>query len=164
MIYGLAILTGLTIYAKYQSCDPLSEDKTLRLDQLVPFFVIDIGRNIPGIPGFFVAAGLSAGLGAMSSIFNAVSGVIYNDIICKIFNKKFKDNTGKNILKIIIILVGFACIGVSYVFKRSKEMFSFAIGTFAVLNGPILGVVILGIVFAKATANVRQLNNFCYNI
>lgn len=127
----------------------------MRFDQLVPFFVIEIGRDIPGLPGFFVAAGISAGLSAMSSIFNAVSGVIYIDIVCKMFNKKFDDKTGKHMLKLIIILIGLASAGVSFSFRYTKEMFSFALGTFAVMNGPILGVVILGIVFTKASANVR---------
>lgn len=150
------ILTGLTIYAKYKSCDPLSVGKTSTLDQLVPYFVMDVARNIPGITGFFVAGILSAGLGSMSSTLNSISGVIYNDIICKTFGREFKDQKAKTIMKFIIVAQGLVCIGISYCFRLTNELFSFAMGTFAVLNGPMLGIVILGMLCPKATAGVFE--------
>lgn len=124
------------------------------MDKIVPYFVMDVARNTPGITGFFVAGILSAGLGSMSSILNSISGVIYNDIICK--KNKFNDKTAKNIIKIIVVGQGIVCIGVSYWFSFTKELFSFAMGTFAVLNGPMLGVIILGMLCPKATSGVSS--------
>lgn len=90
----------------------------------------------------------------MSSTLNSISGVIYNDIICKTFKKEFKDKKAKNIMQFFIVAQGMVCIGISYCFRLTKESFSFAMGTFAVLNGPMLGIVILGMLCPKATAGV----------
>jgi sodium-coupled monocarboxylate transporter 8/12 len=50
------------MYAKYASCDPLTTKKVTKNDQLVPYFVVDVAKDIPGLSGIFIAGIVSAGL------------------------------------------------------------------------------------------------------
>lgn len=54
--------TGLVIYATYYRCDPLSTGAISKSDQLLPYFVMDIAGNIPGLPGIFLSGVFSAAL------------------------------------------------------------------------------------------------------
>lgn len=153
-MFALSVLTGLTIYARYQSCDLITSQKNLKPDQLVPYFILDVGNNFPGIAGLFVAGILSAALSSISSYLNAIGGVIYKDLLCKFFKKKFSDTTAKNILKILIILEGILSIGISFWFKNSKNLYEVAVRSLAVLSGPLLGTFLLGILFPRANSKV----------
>lgn len=59
-----SVLTGIIIFASYFHCDPLHKDVQVvgKGDQLVPYFVMDVGRNYPGLSGLFVAGVFSAAL------------------------------------------------------------------------------------------------------
>lgn len=54
--------SGLMIFAKYFDCDPLESGKITQPDQLLPYYVMDIGRVVPGLPGLFIAGVFSAAL------------------------------------------------------------------------------------------------------
>lgn len=56
------VLTGLIMYTKYYDCDPITTKQVRKTDQMIPFFVLDIGHHIPGLPGLFVAGILCASL------------------------------------------------------------------------------------------------------
>lgn len=74
----MSCYTGLVVYAAYHDCDPVStkviskfENSTLYLlkfqlvtksDQILPLFVTQLARNLPGLPGLFVAGVFSAAL------------------------------------------------------------------------------------------------------
>lgn len=56
--------TGLIIFASYFYCDPLHKDVRVvhKTDQLVPYYVMDVARDWPGLSGLFVAGVFSAAL------------------------------------------------------------------------------------------------------
>ena len=59
-----SVLTGIIIFASYFYCDPLHKAVQVvrKGDQLVPYFVMDVGRDWPGLSGLFVAGVFSAAL------------------------------------------------------------------------------------------------------
>lgn len=57
-----SIISGLIIYAKYSDCDPFATGQVSRNDQLLPYYVMDVAGNVPGLPGLFIAGVVSAGL------------------------------------------------------------------------------------------------------
>ena len=67
------------MYTKYETCDPTLAGQTQKMDQILPMFVMQIGKNIPGLPGVFIAGIFSAALSTMSSTLNTLSGTVYND-------------------------------------------------------------------------------------
>ncbi|XP_048408811.1 sodium-coupled monocarboxylate transporter 1 isoform X2 [Stegostoma tigrinum] len=76
-----AVFTGLTTYSIYHECDPLTEKKIKASDQLLPYLVMDIMRDYPGVPGLFVAAAYSGTLSTVSSSINALAAVTVEDVI-----------------------------------------------------------------------------------
>lgn len=45
---------GLIIYTKYQTCDPLKAGKIEKLDQILPYFIMQVTERVPGLPGLFI--------------------------------------------------------------------------------------------------------------
>lgn len=76
-----AHVTGLQMYAKYETCDPFLAGYTNRIDQVLPYFVMDVGGSIPGLPGLFIAGIFAAAMSTMSSSLNTLSGTIYEDFL-----------------------------------------------------------------------------------
>lgn len=56
VVNTLGVCYGLLIYAKYESVDLLENKIISSDDQLVPYFVMEVTQNIPGLSGLFVAA------------------------------------------------------------------------------------------------------------
>ncbi len=51
----LVFSTGLIMFGHYLHCDPLKTKAVKHGDQLVIYFVVDTFRDIPGLPGLFLA-------------------------------------------------------------------------------------------------------------
>lgn len=83
LIKMFAVYNGLLIFAKYttEKCDPVFNGVVGKYDQIFPYFVMDIARSIPGLPGLFIVGALSAALSSMSSCLNSLSGTVYEDFI-----------------------------------------------------------------------------------
>lgn len=77
----LALMSGVLVYAKYYACDPYTIGEIKKPDQILPYYVMDIGKNIPGLAGFFIAGAFSAALSSLSSALNALSGTFYTDFL-----------------------------------------------------------------------------------
>ena len=58
----IACLTGLIAYAVYYKCDLLSAKIVTKGEQILPFLVMDLLAEFPGLPGLFVACVYSAAL------------------------------------------------------------------------------------------------------
>ncbi|KAJ7404617.1 Sodium-coupled monocarboxylate transporter 1 [Willisornis vidua] len=61
-ILACATLCGLALYSIYKDCDPWTAKQVSALDQLMPYLVLDILRDFPGVPGLFVASAYSGTL------------------------------------------------------------------------------------------------------
>lgn len=53
---------GLVAYALFETCDPVKSGKIQSIDQIVPYTVIYLLSDIPGLTGLYVAAISSATL------------------------------------------------------------------------------------------------------
>ncbi|OWK59284.1 Sodium-coupled monocarboxylate transporter 1 [Lonchura striata] len=80
-ILACATLCGLAIYSIYKDCDPWTANQVSALDQLMPYLVLDIMRDYPGVPGLFVASAYSGTLSTVSSSINALAAVTVEDLI-----------------------------------------------------------------------------------
>ena len=73
--------TGLIMYTRYHKCDPISTHVISRSDQLLPYYVLDVAADIPGLPGLFSSRSCQRCLSTMSANLNTVAGTIYEDFI-----------------------------------------------------------------------------------
>lgn len=66
----------------------------------MPYYVLDVAADIPGLPGLFLAGLVSAGLSTMSAGLNTVAGTIYEDFIDRWMPESNKETKAANIMKV----------------------------------------------------------------
>ncbi|XP_054927313.1 sodium-coupled monocarboxylate transporter 1-like isoform X2 [Dermacentor andersoni] len=86
MVGIIAILTtsslcGLLLFALYHHCDPVKASIISKYDQLMPYFVMDTLGHLPGITGLFVTAVYSGSLSTLSSGYNALAAITWEDFL-----------------------------------------------------------------------------------
>lgn len=176
----LGMLTGLLLIARYYHCDPLQLNMVKKLDGILPYFVIDIARNIPGLPGLFMAGILSASLryirvidkleleltkrklllfsvfsfSTLSACLNSLSGNIYEDFISRYVSKNIKQKTVSNILKLLVVIIGLIIVALVFIVERLGGILSLGISIAGATGGPSFGLFSLGILIPKANAKV----------
>ncbi|XP_050081695.1 sodium-coupled monocarboxylate transporter 1-like [Anopheles aquasalis] len=136
---------GLLIYAKYETCDPYSEHKINKIDQILPYYIMDVGAKIPGLPGLFVSGIFSAALSTMSSVLNTLAGTIYEDFI-RHRMPNATEKTASNIMKLLVVLLGVLVLGLVFVAERMGQVMHIAISLSGVTSGTMLGMFTFGMV------------------
>ena len=58
----IAILSGAAMYGYFANCDPLESEKIEKPDQMMPYLVLEIFQDLPGMAGVFVVAVFSGTL------------------------------------------------------------------------------------------------------
>ncbi|PSN54836.1 hypothetical protein C0J52_02935 [Blattella germanica] len=132
MMKGMSIFTGLIVYATYYDCDPIQTQAVKRVDQLLPYFVMDTVGNIPGLPGLFIAGIFSAALSTLSSCLNCLSATVFEDFVQPLIKAKDGDRKANYIMKGIVVVLGYSTQGVTL--------------------GTLLGLFTLGVLFPWANA------------
>uniref|UniRef100_A0A8C8BS83 Solute carrier family 5 member 8 n=1 Tax=Otus sunia TaxID=257818 RepID=A0A8C8BS83_9STRI len=130
-ILACAVLCGLALYSIYKDCDPWTAKQVSALDQLMPYLVLDILHDFPGVPGLFVASAYSGTLSTVSSSINALAAVTVEDLIRPYFRSLSEK-------KLSWISMGMS---------MSKKI-SFPFFIFGMVGGPLLGLFALGILFS----------------
>ncbi|XP_044253188.1 sodium-coupled monocarboxylate transporter 2-like, partial [Tribolium madens] len=144
----ICIFLGLTMYAKYSDCDPVSAKFIQNQDQLLPYLAMDVGNEIPGISGIFVAAIFSSSLSLQSAILNCLSDSIYSDFM-KPFLSKFSES---KILKLSVVGIGILCTILAFVIQYLGNLFNFIFTIIGVTGGPILGMFTCGLLIPKTNS------------
>uniref|UniRef100_A0A182NTY1 Sodium/solute symporter n=1 Tax=Anopheles dirus TaxID=7168 RepID=A0A182NTY1_9DIPT len=136
---------GLLIYAKYETCDPFSTHKISKIDQILPYYIMDVGTKIPGLPGLFVSGIFSAALSTMSSVLNTLAGTIYEDFIHHRMPNA-SEKKASNIMKLLVIALGFLVLGLVFVAERMGQVMHIAISLSGVTSGTMLGMFTAGMI------------------
>ncbi|XP_043572975.1 sodium-coupled monocarboxylate transporter 1 isoform X1 [Chiloscyllium plagiosum] len=145
-----AVFTGLTMYSIYHQCDPLTQKKIRAPDQLLPYLVMDILRDYPGVPGLFVAAAYSGTLSTVSSSINALAAVTVEDVI-KPFTSLSEQKLAW-VTKGLSLMFGIICIGMAALSSLMGSVLQAALTIFGIVGGPLLGLFLLGMIFPCASS------------
>lgn len=137
--------TGLLMYAKYESCDPYTTGRVEKLDQILPYYIMDVGSRIPGLPGLFVSGIFSAALSTMSSSLNTLAGTIYEDFIRHRYPHS-TEKTASNVMKCLVVLLGAIVIGLVFVAEKMGQVMHMAISLSGITSGALLGMFTSGMV------------------
>uniref|UniRef100_A0A673BKG1 Solute carrier family 5 member 8 n=1 Tax=Sphaeramia orbicularis TaxID=375764 RepID=A0A673BKG1_9TELE len=138
-----SVFAGLCLYSVYKSCDPWTAGLISAPDQLMPYLVMDILGNYPGLPGLFVSAAYSGSLSTVSSSINALAAVTVEDLI-KPYTQ-ISDRSLSRISKGLSLLYGMLCIGMAGLASVMGGILQAVISIFGVIGGPLLGLFTLGI-------------------
>ncbi|KAJ8006734.1 hypothetical protein DPEC_G00110280 [Dallia pectoralis] len=152
-----SVFAGLCLYSVYKNCDPWTAGMITAPDQLMPYMVMDIMREYPGLPGLFVAAAYSGTLSTVSSSINALTAVTIEDLI-----KPYTHMSETHLSwtsKSLSFLYGAICIGMAGLASLMGGLLQAAITLFGIIGGPLLGLFSLGILcpYANATGGLAGL-------
>ncbi|XP_069085706.1 sodium-coupled monocarboxylate transporter 1-like [Pleurodeles waltl] len=151
VILACVVLSGLCIYSVYRDCDPWTAKILSAPDQLLPYLVMDILQNYPGVPGLFVACAYSGTLSTVSSTINALAAVTIEDLIKPCF-PSLTDRKLAWVAKGTSLLFGAVCIAMSAVASFMGSVIQAALSIFGMVGGPLLGLFSLGILFPFANS------------
>ncbi|KAK4876636.1 hypothetical protein RN001_009142 [Aquatica leii] len=143
--------TGIVAYANYAHCDPFLSNKITKPDQLMPYFVMDTTRNLPGLPGLYIAGIFCAALSTLSTSLNTTSACIYQDIILPFLSRDITEECRTKILKVIVVVLGTVSVLLVIVIEQVGGIFAFSTLIQGISGGPLLGILLLGILFPIAT-------------
>ncbi|KAK4876936.1 hypothetical protein RN001_009442 [Aquatica leii] len=148
IIKAFVTFTGIMMYSRYANCDPLTTGQISHVDQVLPFFVMDIGRNVPGLSGIFVAGIFAAALSSLSTSLMNLATVIYTDFVSAFLSVPCRNAT--YILKLIVFLIGVVCVGLIFVIGNMGSILQVYVTLDGITSGILLGLFTLGVVFPSA--------------
>ncbi|XP_047387702.1 sodium/iodide cotransporter isoform X2 [Sciurus carolinensis] len=144
LIVSSAAFCGIVMFVFYSNCDPLLTGRISAPDQYMPLLVLDIFKELPGVPGLFLACAYSGTLSTASTSINAMAAVTVEDLI-----KPRLPNLAPRKLVIISkglsLVYGSACLTVaalSSLLGGGVLQGSFTV--MGVISGPLLGAFVLG--------------------
>ncbi|XP_044136574.1 sodium-coupled monocarboxylate transporter 1-like [Bufo gargarizans] len=150
-ILSCAVLSGLAMYSIYKDCDPWTAKFVSAPDQLMPYLVLDILRDYPGLPGLFVACAYSGTLSTVSSSINALAAVTVEDLV-KPYFPSLSETKLSRISKGTSLLYGAVCIAMAALASVMGALLQAALSIFGMVGGPLLGLFSLGILFPFANS------------
>ncbi|XP_066490585.1 sodium-coupled monocarboxylate transporter 1-like [Tiliqua scincoides] len=146
-----ATLSGLAMYSVFKDCDPWTAKKVAAPDQLIPYLVLQLWKDFPGIPGLFVAGTYSGTLSSVSSSINALATVTVQDLV----KPNFKTLTEADLSSISMgmnLLFGTICIAMAAVASLLTSVLQAALTIFGIIGGPLLGIFSLGVLLSSANS------------
>nr|XP_058936016.1 sodium-dependent multivitamin transporter isoform X2 [Kogia breviceps] len=149
VVLCMGCLIGLVMFAYYQEYPMSTQQTQAAPDQFVLYFVMDLLRGLPGLPGLFVACLFSGSLSTISSAFNSLATVTMEDLIRPWF-PHFSEVRATMLSRIIAFGYGLLCLGMAYISSQMGPVLQAAISIFGMVGGPLLGLFCLGMFFPCA--------------
>lgn len=143
-IVGLCSLiyySGLVVYSVYADCDPLTAGYIEKVDQILMYFVADKLGYLPGILGLFVAALYSGVMSSVSSSINALSAIVWKDMLqsMSIFTK-VSEEKAKNINIFISACGGMLAVCLGILAGSMTSILQIILPLVGALGAPLTGI------------------------
>uniref|UniRef100_A0A8B9JPI5 Sodium-dependent multivitamin transporter n=1 Tax=Astyanax mexicanus TaxID=7994 RepID=A0A8B9JPI5_ASTMX len=151
IVLALGCLMGLVMYARYGEDSPLDKGYVQSNDQMVLYFVMDVLRDLPGLPGLFVACLFSGALSTISSAFNSLATVTMEDLIKPHF-PTMTEARATLLSKGLALGYGLVCLAMAYIASLMGSVLQAALSIFGMVGGPLLGIFCLGMFFPCANS------------
>ncbi|XP_077533105.1 sodium-coupled monocarboxylate transporter 2-like [Haemaphysalis longicornis] len=146
----LATAEAVALSARYSGCDPLLLRQIQSLDQLLPFYILEDLRNLPGLSGIILAGVVSASVSTVSSMVNSQAAVLYLDVITPLVKVPIARVT------LTIRMLAFAAGCIMTGCSMAVPYFGSAVPVFILANaavtGPFVGLLLLGLTAPFATS------------
>ncbi|XP_046561757.1 sodium-coupled monocarboxylate transporter 2-like [Haliotis rubra] len=151
LVFGsLTIFSGLVAYSyyDYKRCDPIASNQIDSFDQILPFMIIDIFRNLPGMPGLFLAALFSASLSSLSSGLSALSNITWEDFV-KPHCPSMSEFKQMAVAKLAVVAWGvvICCLAIFVASIKSITILQIYFSASSIISGPTSSLFYLGVLF-----------------
>ncbi|CAA9999191.1 unnamed protein product [Nesidiocoris tenuis] len=149
---AMGCITGLIIYANYKDCDPIASQSIRYPDQLVPFFVSQIAKPLPGLLGLFLAGVFAAALSTMSTGVNTIAATVYEDFILPLLKETPSNAASSRSMKWLSFAFGIICVALVFVVEKLGTILELCVSLGGGTNGTVYAVFLLGIFYHRANA------------
>ncbi|XP_041479111.1 sodium-coupled monocarboxylate transporter 1-like [Lytechinus variegatus] len=149
---GLCIFSGVVMYAYYVDCDPYTQGLVKSRDQIMPLMVMDLLGDMPGLPGLFLSAVVSASISTLSSGVNSLAAISGEDGV-KVFWPNISETNYARVIKCLAVLYGVVSIGFAFIAsKLGQGVLELCLSLIGITSGSIIGVFLLGIYMHRSNA------------
>ena len=149
------VLTGLVMYAFFRRCDPILAGAVSKPDQMLPYFMMKVCTQIPGLPGLFIAGIFSGALSSVSSFVNSLAAVTIEDLVKPVLQLKsiqLSERKEALITKFIALFFGLLCLVLTVLAEQMKGILEASLTIFGLVGGPLLGLFTLGMISSKCSS------------
>ncbi|XP_028966362.1 sodium-coupled monocarboxylate transporter 1 [Galendromus occidentalis] len=147
----LSVLSGLVLYAVYGHCDPRFRGDIEKTDQLMPFIIQDLLRDYPGLSGLLVASVFSGSLSTLSSGYNALAAVTWDDFIRP--RVSLSDRQAVYTTKAVAGMYGVLSVFIAFLAGSMESIIQASSSLIGAMTGPLLAVFVLGITIPYVRKN-----------
>ncbi|XP_069118834.1 sodium-coupled monocarboxylate transporter 1-like [Argopecten irradians] len=143
---------GILLYSYYNTleCDPVKAGFLSNFNQLMPYFVLDVLRSLPGFSGIYISCLFSGALSTLSSGINSLAANTVEDILGDRV-KKSNVISQTTAAKLFVMLYGVLVVGLAYAINfMSGSITQMALSVFGACGGPLAGLFFLGGMVRKA--------------
>lgn len=144
MIISISCYNGLIIYAMYHDCDPFTTNLAKSKDQLLPLMVMQKFHDIPGFAGLFTAGVFAAALSTLSTAYNSMAAVFFEDLFKTFAKEKISDMKTFLIMRGTVFVLGTLSVVLVYVVQHLGQLLQLTYTIPATSLGPMLGVFLIG--------------------
>ncbi|XP_055590140.1 sodium-coupled monocarboxylate transporter 1-like [Uranotaenia lowii] len=143
VLFSLPWLVGMGIYAVYYNCDPLKVGLISKIDQILPFFVVDYFSSAPGAWGLFVGTLFNGALTLNISNINSLATVTWEDFLSLIPGWKTSDSFQLTVIKVVGSFYAVLIMGMAFLVGLFSGVIESSVLVISATSGPLLGVFIL---------------------
>lgn len=144
VLFSLAWVVGMVIFANYADCDPMRMGYINKMDEIVPFYVEDKFLNMPGLLGLVMAILFNSALTLAVSNLNSLATVTFEDFIIRIPRlSDLKDTQQLRLIRIIGVIYGILIICISFLVAMLSGVIESSMLMTSATSGPLLGVFLL---------------------
>ncbi|XP_058467270.1 sodium-coupled monocarboxylate transporter 1-like [Malaya genurostris] len=143
-LFTLPWLVGMGIFAVYHNCDPLKAGLIEKMDQILPYFIVDFFANVPGVWGLFVGTLFNGALTFNISTLNSLATVTWEDFLSILPSmRKKSDSFQLTVIKIVGSVYAIIIMGVGFLVGLLSGVIESTVLVLSATSGPLLGVFIL---------------------
>ncbi|XP_030845995.1 sodium-coupled monocarboxylate transporter 1 [Strongylocentrotus purpuratus] len=142
---GLCIFSGVVMYVYYVDCDPYTQGVVMSKDQIMPLMVMDLFGDMPGLPGLFLSAVVSASISTLSSGVNSLAALSGEDGV-KVLWPNISPRKYTKVIKLLALVYGLVSIAFAFLASHlGQGVLQLCLSIIGITYGGIIGVFLLGI-------------------
>ncbi|KAK0395623.1 hypothetical protein QR680_001364 [Steinernema hermaphroditum] len=163
LLATMACFIGAIVLTYFYNCNPIETGEIATPDQLVILFAVRVLGSIPGLPGLFLACMFATTLSTVSTGYNSIAAVAYEDFIKPYTLDKISPSAALRINKALVCGSGAFCTGMAFLAGPLGGIIKSSISLMGTLAGPIMGLFFIG-VFYRSGSSRAVVISFCSSI